>query len=153
MQKISLDIKHKNGDALIHSQRKSFQDFSGKKKLKFSEPKEEYSNLKDINIINNGNDNNLKKSPKKFNSFDAGYLLLPLLSKEEYKKEDFEVLSLSGKGAYGTVLQVKLKSDNEKNNSNKRKGSYNNIKNKIKEQFYAIKIMDIESMKAVNKFY
>ena len=27
MQKISLDIKHKNGDALIHSQRKSFQDF------------------------------------------------------------------------------------------------------------------------------
>ena len=153
MQKISLDIKHKNGDALIHSQRKSFQDFSGKKKLKFSVPKEEYSNLKDNNIINNGNDNNLKKRPKKFNSFDAGYLLLPLLSKEEYKKEDFEVLSLSGKGAYGTVLQVKLKSDIEKNNSNERKNSYNNIKTKIKEQFYAIKIMDIDSMKEVNKFY
>ena len=153
MQKISLDIKHKNGDALIHSLRKSFQDFSGKKKLEFSVPKEEYANLKDNNIINDGNDNNLKKKPKKFNSFDAGYLLLPLLSKEEYKKEDFEVLSLSGKGAYGTVLQVKLKSDIEKNNSNERKNSYNNIKNKKKEQFYAIKIMDIESMKAVNKFY
>ena len=153
MHKISLDIKRKNGDALIHSLRKSFQDFSGKKKLEFSVPKEEYANLKDNNIINNGNDLNLKKRQKKFNSFDAGYLLLPLLSKEEYKKEDFEVLSLSGKGAYGTVLQVKLKSDNKKNNSNERKGSYNNIKTKIKEQFYAIKIMDIESMKAVNKLY
>ena len=153
MQKISLGIKRNNGDALIHNLRKSFQDFSGKKKLKFSDPKEEYANLEDNNIINNGNDNKLKKRTKKFNSFDAGYLLLPLLSKEEYKKEDFEVLSLSGKGAYGTVLQVKLKSDNEKNNSNKRKGSYNNIKNKIKEQFYAIKVMDIESMKAVNKLY
>ena len=153
MQKISLGIKRNNGDALIHNLRKSFQDFSGKKKLKFSDPKEEYANLEDNNIINNGNDNKLKKRTKKFNSFDAGYLLLPLLSKEEYKKEDFEVLSLSGKGAYGTVLQVKLKSDNEKNNSNERKNSYNNIKNKTKEQFYAIKVMDIESMKAVNKLY
>ena len=157
MQKISLEKKNNNnGDALINSLRKSFQDFSGKKKIKFTEPKEEkeeYVNLKDNNIINNRNDNKLKKRPKKYNSFDAGYLLLPLLSKEEYKKEDFEVLALSGKGAYGTVLQVKLKSGNEKINSNERKISYNSIKNKIKEQYYAIKVMDIESMKAVNKLY
>ena len=158
MQKISLENKNNsNSDALINSLRKSFQDFSAKKKLKFSEPKEEkeeeYANLKGNNIINNGNDNKLKKITKKYNSFDAGYLLFPFLSKEEYKKEDFEVLALSGKGAYGTVLQVKLKSENEKINSNERKNSYNNIKNKTKEQYYAIKVMDIDSMKAVNKFY
>ncbi len=157
MQKISLEKKNNtNSDALINSLRKSFQDFSGKKKLIFTEPKEEkeeYANLKDNNIINNGNENKLKKRTKKYNSFDAGYLLFPLLSKEEYKKEDFEVLALSGKGAYGTVLQVKLKSDNEKINSNERKNGNNSIRNKIKEQYYAIKVMDIESMKAVNKFY
>lgn len=155
LKKTSFELKSNNIDSLILNYRKSFEDFSAKKKLEFSDPKEEYNNLKDnnINIINNGNEIKLKKRKKKFNSFDAGYSLLPLLSKEEYKKEDFEVLALSGKGAYGTVLHVKLKSDYEKENSSERKNSYNKNKNKMKEQFYAIKVMDIESMKAVNKFY
>ena len=82
--------------------------------------------MKDNKIINNGNDNKLKKRRKKYNSFDAGYLLFTLFSKEEYKKEDFEVLALSGKGTYGTVLLAKLKSENEKINLNERKNSYNN---------------------------
>ena len=81
-----------------------------------------------------------KKRPIKY---DSQKLLIPFKSKNEYKKEDFEVLALSGKGAYGTVLQVKLKSDIEQENINKNK----------KEKFYAIKVMDIESMKKVNKLY
>jgi len=153
VKKISLEIKRNNSDSLFHNLRKGIHDFSDNKKIKFSIPKEEYTNLKDNNIIINEYENKLKKKPKKFNSFDAGYLLFPLLSKEEYKKEDFEVLSLSGKGAYGTVLQVKLKSGIEKGNLSERKNSNNNNKNRLKEQFYAIKVMDIESMKAVNKFY
>ena len=87
------------------------------------------------------NDKLFKRRIKKFNSLDTDELIIPLKSKKEYKKEDFEVLALSGKGAYGTVLQVKLRSDLEKENKTK------------KEKYYAIKVIDIESMKKVNKFY
>ena len=76
---------------------------------------------------------------KKFSSCDEP-LLIPIKSKNEYKKDDFDVISLSGKGAYGTVLQVKLKSDLEK-------------ENRKNEKFYAIKVIDIQSMKKVNKLY
>ena len=85
----------------------------------------------------------LKRKPKKFNSFEEIELLIPFKSKTEYKKDDFEVISLSWKGAYATVLQVKLKTDIEKENENKHK----------KEKFYAIKLIDINSMKRVNKLY
>ena len=81
----------------------------------------------------------LKLKPKN----DEIELLIPFKSKNEYKKDDFEVISLSGKGAYATVLQVKLKTDIEQENENKHK----------KEKFYAIKVIDINSMKKVNKLY
>ena len=37
----------------------------------------------------------LKSKPKKFNSFEEIELLIPFKSKTEYKKDDFEVISLS----------------------------------------------------------
>lgn len=82
---------------------------------------------------------------KIFNSLDCDELSFALKSKAHYKKEDFQVLALSGKGAYGTVLQVKLKrEDLELENINT---------NKKKEKYYAIKVMDIKSMQRVNKLY
>ena len=70
---------------------------------------------------------------QKFKTMKEIALPIPLKSKKEYKKDDFDVIALCGKGAYGTVLQVKLKSDPEK--------------------YYAIKVIDIQSMKKVNKIY
>ena len=64
---------------------------------------------------------------QKFKTMKEIALPIPLKSKKEYKKDDFDVIALCGKGAYGTVLQVKLKSDPEK--------------------YYAIKVIDIQSMK------
>ena len=112
-----------------------------KKLVAFDEKEIELNNNRII-IINDMNyDKSFKKRIKKFNSLDDDELIIPLKSKKEYKKDDFEVLALSGKGAYGTVLQVKLRSDNDKENKTK------------KEKYYAIKVIDIESMKKVNKFY
>ena len=114
-----------------------------KKIVTFS--KNKYENNNRIIFIEDMNSKDFfkKRRTKQFNSFDIGQLVIPLKSKKEYKKEDFEVISLSGKGAYGTVLQVKLKSDIEQETLNKNK----------KEKFYAIKVIDIESIKRVNKFY
>ena len=105
--------------------------------------KNKYSNNKIFVSKEMSKNELLKRKSIQYNSVDSGQLLIPFKSKNEYKKEDFEVLALSGKGAYGTVLQVKLKSDIEQENINKNK----------KEKFYAIKVMDIESMKKVNKLY
>ena len=63
-----------------------------------------------------------------------GKLIIPLKSKRSFKLDDFDVISLSGKGAYGTVLKVKLKADP----SNK---------------LYAIKIMDIKALTRIKKLY
>ena len=101
----------------------------------------EYNNKK-IFINHISNKDLIKRKPKKFNSFENG-LLIPIKSKKEYSKKDFEVMGLSGKGAYGTVIQAKLKSSKDKENSNKNQ----------KEKFYAIKIIDITSVKRVNKLY
>ena len=106
--------------------------------------KKKYENNNNIIIINDINNKDLPlRKPRKFNSINSYQILIPFKSKKEYKKDDFEVLALSGKGAYGTVLQVKLKSDIEKEKLNKNR----------KEKFYAIKVMDIESMRKVNKLY
>ena len=113
-----------------------------KKLVKFGMQKFEY-NKKTIFINDISNKELLKRKPKKFNSFDDTELLIPLKSKKEYSKKDFEVLALSGKGAYGTVIQAKLKSGKDKENLNKNQ----------KEKFYAIKIIDIASVKKVNKLY
>ena len=57
-----------------------------------------------------------------------------LITKNIYTKDDFDVISFSGKGAYGTVLQVHLKSD-------------------PKKKVYAIKKLDINSLYSVNRLY
>ena len=105
--------------------------------------KNKYANNKILASNDISKNELIKRKPIKYNSIDSDKLLILFKSKNEYKKDDFEVLALSGKGAYGTVLQVKLKSDIEQENINKNK----------KEKFYAIKVMDIESMKKVNKLY
>ena len=57
-----------------------------------------------------------------------------LISKKKFTKDDFEVITLSGRGAYGTVLQVYLKKDPSK-------------------KIYAIKKLDIHSLYSVNRLY
>ena len=57
-----------------------------------------------------------------------------LISKKKFTKDDFEVITLSGRGAYGTVLQVYLKKDPSK-------------------KIYAIKKLDIHSLFSVNRLY
>ena len=52
---------------------------------------------------------------------------IPLKSKRTFKSEDFEIISLSGKRAYGTVLKATLKSD-------------------LSNQLYTIKVMDIKAL-------
>lgn len=78
------------------------------------------------------NSNNSSKKPKPKNTMSK--LNIPLKTKKVYKNEDFDVISLSGKGAYGTVLKVKLKEDPT---------------NKL----YAIKTMDIKALSSIKKLY
>ena len=78
------------------------------------------------------NSNNSSKKPKPKNTMSK--LNIPLKTKKAYKNEDFDVISLSGKGAYGTVLKVKLKEDPT---------------NKL----YAIKTMDIKALSSIKKLY
>ena len=78
------------------------------------------------------NSNKSFKKPKPKNTMSK--LNIPLKTKKAYKNEDFDVISLSGKGAYGTVLKVKLKEDPT---------------NKL----YAIKTMDIKALSSIKKLY
>ena len=78
------------------------------------------------------NSNKSSKKPKPKNTMSK--LNIPLKTKKAYKNEDFDVISLSGKGAYGTVLKVKLKEDPT---------------NKL----YAIKTMDIKALSSIKKLY
>ena len=116
-----------------------------RKLVSFNEENKIFSN----NNINNNiqiNDDIIPKRPK-FKTISEPYLPIPIKSKKEYKKEDFDVIALCGKGAYGTVLQVKLKKE-EENKKNIKKS-----KKKEPENYYAIKVIDIQSMKKVNKIY
>ena len=61
------------------------------------------------------------------------FILPKLKTKKDFKKEDFELISISGKGSYGTVLKVKLK----------------NEINKI----YGIKVMEINTMQKLKKLH
>ena len=65
---------------------------------------------------------------------DNNCLTIKLKSKNNYTKDDFEVVTFSGKGAYGTVLQVYLVNDPNK-------------------KIYAIKKLDINSLYSVNRLY
>ena len=110
-----------------------------KKSISFHEE----NNIKITNNINRINiDDNINKR-QKFKSMEESLLPIPIKSRKEFKKEDFDIIALCGKGAYGTVLQVKLKS--EQGNKNPKKSE--------QENYYAIKVIDIQSMKKVNKIY
>ena len=86
------------------------------------------------NNINKDNINSPKPKAKSESQNFQGKLNIPLKTKRHFKLDDFEVISLSGKGAYGTVLKVKLKSEP----SNK---------------LYAVKIMDIKALTRIKKLY
>ena len=62
------------------------------------------------------------------------FLTIKLKSKNKYTKDDFEVVTFSGKGAYGTVMQAYLKND-------------------PKKKLYAVKKLDINSLLSVNRLY
>ena len=104
--------------------------------------KEENDNKKDNDIDDNIkiNDEIEKQEkieenrPKKVSIKQKEKINIPLKSKRTFKSEDFEIISLSGKGAYGTVLKATLKSDP----SNK---------------LYAIKVMDIKALSRIKKLY
>ena len=104
--------------------------------------KEENDNKKDNDIDDNIkiNDEIEKQEkieenrPKKVSIKRKEKINIPLKSKRTFKSEDFEIISLSGKGAYGTVLKATLKSDP----SNK---------------LYAIKVMDIKALSRIKKLY
>ena len=65
---------------------------------------------------------------------DNNCLTIKLQSKKKYTRDNFEVVTFSGKGAYGTVLQVYLVGDPNK-------------------KIYAIKKLDINSLFSVNRLY
>ena len=99
--------------------------------------KAEEGKIEENNKENEGNKDNKEKnesSKPKLPIFSKGKLTIPLKTKQAFKNEDFEIISLSGKGAYGTVLKAKLKSDS----SNK---------------LYAIKVMDIKALIQIKKLY
>lgn len=89
------------------------------------------------NIINEKEDINKNSSEKKEEIKKPerkSPKIIPIKTKKAFKNEDFEVISLSGKGAYGTVLKVKLKSDTS-------------------DKLLAIKIMDIKALTKIKKLY
>ena len=118
---------------------------SAKKAISFNEDNKIFS----INNINN--EINIKEdiilTRPKYKTMKETSLPIPIKTKKEYKKDDFDVIALCGKGAYGTVLQVKLKTVEEENKDKKL------LKKKQPENYYAIKVIDIQSMKKVNKIY
>jgi len=113
--------------------RESSKNMNMKKIVTFGQSVKNFNDDNNVNKINI-----IQNRLKNFNSLDCDQLPIDLNSKNHYKKEDFQVLALSGKGAYGTVLQVKLKREDL---------------NKTKKKYYAIKVMDIKSMQRVNKLY
>ena len=100
--------------------------------------KEEIKDDFDSNIKINEETNEEKgsSSPKKilYSVDENGILAVPLKSKTKYKKDDFEVDAISGRGAYGTVLQVHLKNDPS-------------------QKIYAVKKLDINSLISVGRLY
>jgi hypothetical protein len=80
------------------------------------------------------NDNSQESTTKQKPKNTKGKLIIPLKSKRVFKNEDFDVISLSGKGAYGMVLKVKLKEDTS-------------------DKLYAIKTMDIKALTNIKKLY
>ena len=124
--------------------------YINKKRSKKSISLKHENKIFSINNINNDihiNDDDIILKRHKYKSVKESSLPIPIKTKKEYKKEDFDVIALCGKGAYGTVLQVKLKTveENIKIKNSKKK--------KQPDNYYTIKVIDIQSMKKVNKIY
>ena len=123
--------------------------YINKKRSKKSISLKHENKIFSINNINNDihiNDDDIILKRPKYKSVKESSLPIPIKTKKEYKKEDFDVIALCGKGAYGTVLQVKLKTVEENI-------KIKNSKKKQPDNYYAIKVIDIQSMKKVNKIY
>lgn len=73
---------------------------------------------------------------------EKGELRIPIKTKRNYCKNDFDVIALSGKGAYGTVVKAKFKNDKDPNEPEK-----------TDPNFYAIKIIDVQAIERIKKLY
>ena len=130
-------------DAISKKDKINIDNFQIKKindKIQKNNNTEEIIKIDDIKPINIDNNISTKekekeKEKKRFSLLDANNkLTIKLKSKKVYKKEDFEILNFLGKGAYGTVLQVRLVND-------------------PKKKVYAIKKLDILSLISFNRLY
>ena len=119
---INSDIEEEKNNENNNNIKNSMDELKIKQKQQEAEKKEEKEEEKDevpefINPMN-----------------EKGELRIPLKTKNKFKKDDFDVVALSGKGAYGTVLKVKFKKDKN-------------------EKYYAIKVMDISALDRIKKLY
>ena len=111
-----------DGEENINNEKNPIDEFKKKLKQEEAEKKEEKEEEKD-------------EVPEFFNPLnEKGELRIPLKTKNKFKKDDFDVVALSGKGAYGTVLKVKFKKDRSEN-------------------YYAIKVMDVSALDRIKKLY
>lgn len=104
-----------------------------KKNIQNDEDSDDMDTLKIDDI---SNEKNKEKKPKKKKSLidENGKLTIKLDNEHNYCLNDFEVVGYSGRGAYGTVLQVQKKNSSDKT-------------------IYAIKKLDIYSLNSVNRLY
>ena len=149
----SLKEDHKISENKINNDNQNFSNINSSpenSKIKIENKEENINNDIDLeenininiekennNIINEKEDINKNSSEKKEEIKKPerkSPKIIPIKTKKEFKNEDFEVISLSGKGAYGTVLKVKLKSDTS-------------------DKLLAIKIMDIKALTKIKKLY
>jgi 3-phosphoinositide dependent protein kinase-1 len=149
----SLKEDHKNSENKINNDNQNISNINSSpenSRIKIENKEENINNDIDLeenininqekennNIINEKEDINKNSSEKKEEIKKPerkSPKIIPIKTKKEFKNEDFEVISLSGKGAYGTVLKVKLKSDTS-------------------DKLLAIKIMDIKALTKIKKLY
>ena len=130
------DIKNLKLDSEIQQElnkNNSEQELNNIDNLKIEEKNEENENVDNTIKINDEIKKQEKKVPKNISNTNEK-INIPLKTKKVFRSDDFEIISLSGKGAYGTVLKAQLKSDSS---------------NKI----YAIKVMDIKALTRIKKLY
>ena len=130
------DIKNLKLDSEIQpelNKNNSEQELNNIDNLKIEEKNEENENVDNTIKINDEIKKQEKKVPKNISNTNEK-INIPLKTKKVFRSDDFEIISLSGKGAYGTVLKAQLKSDSS---------------NKI----YAIKVMDIKALTRIKKLY
>ena len=95
----------------------------------------DYQNKNKNSISSKEKEKDKDKEKKRYSLIDENNkLTIKLKSNKLYKKEDFEILNFLGKGAYGTVLQVRFVNDPSK-------------------KIYAIKKLDIFSLISCNRLY